>query len=168
MATQEGKQLARLFREKMAEMNRLCQGLDEATASKAPEGRWTPKEIISHLIGPEGIGTLPAFQFILQQDTPQIDIEPANPFYTGKRREMAFKELLGAFNSEYNKIADLLETLSEEQLGRKARVPLFKDFPVGEYPSLAMFAQVLGDYHLSEHIHHLREILTALGVALPA
>jgi hypothetical protein len=168
MASQESKQLAQLIREKLAEMKGLCQGLDEATASRAPEGRWTPKEIISHLTGPEGIGTLPALQLILQQDTPLIEIEPANPYYTGKRTQMAFNELLAEFNGEYEKIANLMETLPDEQLARKAHIPLFKELPMGEYPSLLMFVQALGEYHLSEHIDHMRDILKALGVALPA
>jgi hypothetical protein len=168
MASQEGRQLAQLIREKLAEMNGLCQGLDEATASRAPEGRWTPKEIISHLTGPEGIGTLAGLQLILQQDTPLIEIEPANPYYTGKRIQMTFAELLAGFNEEYEKIANLIENLSDEQLARKAHIPLFKELPMGEYPSLLMFVQALVEYHMTDHIDHLRDILKALGVALPA
>jgi hypothetical protein len=168
MASQEGKQLAQLTREKMAVMNRLCKGVEEATASKAPEGRWTPKEIISHLIGPEGIGTLAGFQLILQQDTPLIEIVPADSFFTGKRKQMPFSDLLAEFNAEYNKIADLVETLSDEQLARKAHIPLFKELPMGEYPSLLMFGQALVEYHLSDHINHMGEILKGLGVSVPA
>lgn len=166
MASKEGTQLAQLIQGKLAEMNGLCQGLDEATASRAPEGRWTPKEIICHLWGPEGIGIMPAIQAILEQDTPLIDIEPADPYYTGKRTQMTFAELLAGFNEEYGKIANLMETLSEEQIARKAHIPLFKELPMGEYPSLLMFVQALAGYHMTEHIDHMREILQGLGVSI--
>ena len=76
MASAEGARLAQTIRQNLEKMNKLCAGIDEATASRAPEGRWTPKEIISHLSGPEGIGLLPAFQAILTQDTPRLDMEP--------------------------------------------------------------------------------------------
>jgi hypothetical protein len=168
MASQEGTRLAQLIREKLAEVNRLCQGLDEATASRAPEGRWTPKEIISHLSGPEGVGLLPALQAILEQDTPLIDIEAANPYYTGKRTKMTFAELLAEFNGEYGRIANLMETLSEEQLARKAHIPLFKELPIGEYPSLGMFVQALAEFHLVDHTTQMGEILQGLGVSLPS
>ena len=168
MASQEGTQVAALIREKLAEINSMCKNLDENTASRSPEGRWTPKEIISHLYGPEGIGTLPALQLILGEDTPLIEIEPANPYYTGKRREMTFQALLAEFNQEYGKMADLMESLSQEQLARKAHIPLFKDLPIGEYPSLLEFVQALAEFHLVDHIEHLRDILKTLGVSVSA
>ena len=168
MASQEGTKLAQLVRQKLGEMNRLCEGLDEGTASRAPEGRWTPKEIISHLCGPEGIGIVPALQAILQQDTPLIDMEAANPYYTGKRTQMTFSELLSEFQGEYGRMADLVERLSDEQLVRKAHIPLFKELPMGEYPTLAMFVQALAEFHLVDHIDHMKAILQGLGVALPA
>ncbi len=168
MASQEGTKLAQLIRQNLAEMNRLCEGLDEATASRAPEGRWTPKEIISHLSGPEGIGILPAIQLILQQDTPRLDMDPGNSYYTGKRTQMTFAELLAEFNGQYGPIAEIAAGLSDEQLARKVHIPMFKESPMGEYLTLGQFVGVLGGHHLSSHIDHLREILQGLGVALPS
>jgi hypothetical protein len=165
MASAEGARLAQTIRQKLEEMNRVCAGLDEAKASRAPAGRWSPKEIISHLSGPEGIGLLPAFQAILTQDTPRIDIEVAESYYTGKRPQMTFAELFSQFNKEYGSIAELVTGLSDEQLARKAHIPLFKELPMGEYPTLAMFVMALAQFHLDEHINHMKEILAALGAA---
>ena len=159
MASAEGARLAQTIRQNLEKMNKLCAGIDEATASRAPEGRWTPKEIISHLSGPEGIGILPAFQAILTQDTPRLDIEPGNSYYTGKRTQMTFSELLAGLNKEYGSIADLVSGLSDEQLARKAHIPLFKESPMGEYLTLGVFVGALAEYHLGEHIDHMREIL---------
>jgi hypothetical protein len=149
-------------------MNRLCEGLDEATASSAPEGRWTPKMILSHLCGPEEIGILSALQVILQQDTPLLEMDAENPYYTGNRSKMTFSELWSEFQGEYGRMAALVETLSDAQLDRKAHIPLFKELPMGEYPTLAMFVQALVEFHLVDHIDHMKDILQGLGVALPA
>ena len=70
MATSTGIQLAQNIGRKIDELKKVCAGLDESTASRAPAGRWSPKEILSHLWGPEGSGHLPIFQAFLDQETP--------------------------------------------------------------------------------------------------
>jgi len=59
MATSTGKQLAQNVRQKIEDLKKVCEGVDENTASREPEGQWSPKEILSHLSGPEGSGHLP-------------------------------------------------------------------------------------------------------------
>jgi hypothetical protein len=165
MPTAEGVRLSKIIRQKMEEMKALCKGVDEAAASRAPIGRWSPKEILSHLCGPEGVGLFPTIQTILEKDTPRLDIEAENPFFTENRSRMTLKELFTEFEKEYNHIAEVVEGLSEKQLGRKAHIPLLRETPIGEHPTLAMWVQAIGEYHLGSHIDHMKEILQALGVA---
>ena len=163
MSSIEGKKLASNIRSKMEEMKTLCKGISEETASRAPGDRWSPKQIISHLCGPEGTGLLPALRLILEQDTPLLDLKPEDPFYTGKRTHMSMAELLEEFEKEYLGIAALAEGLSEDQLARKARVPMLKETELGEYPTLASFLAGLTDFHMDFHIKHMKEILDALA-----
>jgi hypothetical protein len=163
MPSQEGAKLSQTIRQRIEELNKVCAGVDEATASRAPEGRWSPKEILSHVWGPEGVGLMPLIQAVLEQDTPLLEIEAANPFFAGKRSQMTFAELLAEVRKQYSQMADVAASLSKEQLARKAHVPLFKETPVGEYPTLENLVQALAEYHLGEHIDHMREILQALG-----
>jgi hypothetical protein len=165
MPSAEGARLSIVIRQKVEEMKVLCKGVDEESASRAPAGRWSPKEILSHLCGPEGVGFFPTIQTILEKNTPRLDIEAENPFFTENRNRMTMKELLSEFEREYSRIADVVEGLSEKQLGRKAHIPLLKDTPIGEYPTLAMWVQAIGGYHLGSHIDHMKEILQAIGVA---
>lgn len=165
MPTAEGVQLSIVICQKMEEMKALCKGIDEDAASRAPTGRWSPKEILSHLCGPEGVGLFPTIQTILEKDTPRLDIEAENPFFTENRSRMTLKELLSEFEKEYSHIAEVVESLSEIQLSRKAHIPLLKETPLGEYPTLAMWVQAIGEYHLGSHIDHMKEILQAIGVA---
>ena len=163
MASQQAAQLAKVVRQKVEEMKKLCEGLDEKTASRAPSKRWSPKQILSHVCGPDGVGLMPAIQTILQQDTPRLDLDPGNPFFTERRSQMTVPELLKEFEGEYTRLADIVAGLSDEQLARKAHVPAFKETPMGEYLTLAVWVSALAERHVGFHVDHMKEILQELG-----
>ena len=165
MASQEGAQLAQKIRQMVKEIENLCAGLDEAAASRAPEDRWSPRMIISHLCGPEDAGLISALQLILRQDTPQISLDAGNPHFSGKRSQMTLAELLAELKGRYERIADLVAGLSDGKLARKAHFPDLKETPLGEYLTLGAFVEALAGGHLDYHRNHLVEILQALGVS---
>jgi hypothetical protein len=165
MASSEGLRLSQLVRQKSGEFIQICKGIDEATASRAPAGRWSPKEIASHLCGPEGIGFMASIQTMLREDTPRLDIKPEDAFFTENRSKMSLTALLSEMEIQYGKIADLAAGLSPEQLARKAHIPLLKETPLGEYPTVAMWIEAIASYHVGFHIDHMKEILQTLGVA---
>jgi hypothetical protein len=163
MTTSDGAQLAQAIRIKIDEFKQACQGIDENRAGQAPDGRWSPKQIVSHLCGPEGTGIMPSVRAFLEQDTPLLDFEAENPFFTGKRTTMTLAELLSEFEGEYSRMAEAVEGLTPAQLERKAHVPLFKDTPLGEYPTLAGLISGLSQYHVGFHTEHMKEVLKELG-----
>jgi len=163
MPTAAAARLVKLIQDKTGEMKNVCKGVDESTASRAPEGKWSPKQVLSHLCGPEGVGHMASLKAFLDKDVPRIDIVPENPFYTGNRATMSFAQLVTELDNEYRRIADFTAGLSDEQLSRKARIPLVKDTPMGEYPTLAMWIQAIAEYHMGFHTDHMKEILQALG-----
>ncbi len=161
MATARGTELSWSIRKKLEELKKTCAELDDATASRAPQGRWSPKEILSHLCGPEGSGYLPIFQAFLNK-LPRVDLHPGDPFFTEHRSRMRVSDYLEEVEKEYNGIAGFVENLSDEELDRTSYVPELKDSPLGDHPSLEKIIRGVGDFHLQFHIDHLREILQEL------
>ena len=163
MATSRGNQLAQEIRQKVAALKQVCQGVDENLASRAPMDKWSPKQILSHLCGPEDVGHLPILRAFVDSDTPMIDLDIGNPFFTENRARMSFRELVAECEMNYQRVANFAAELTEEQLARKAHIPKLKDSPLGEYPTLDGMINALGEYHVQDHIDHLREILAALS-----
>jgi hypothetical protein len=163
MAASRGNQLAQEIRQKVAALKQVCKGMDENLASRAPTDKWSPKQVLSHLCGPEDVGRLPIFTAFVDSDTPMIDLDFGNPFFTDNRARMSVSELVGVCEMDYQRIANFAAELTEKQLARKAHIPKLKDSPMGEYPTLDGTIYLFGVYHVQEHTDHLREILAAIS-----
>lgn len=162
MGTTTGARTAGEIRQKIEALAAVCRGIDADTLSRAPQGRWSPREILSHLLGPEE-GYRPLLQAFLEADTPTINISVENTFLSEARLAMDVGQLLAALKAEYEAMAVRIEALSEEEFGRTARIPQLKDSPLGEYPTLGALLAGLGTYHLQYHTDHLREVLADLA-----
>jgi hypothetical protein len=165
MATLTGPELAHRISLKVEELKKVCAGVDDDTAARAPAGRWSPMEILSHLRGPEGVGHLAMLLPFLGEEPATIEITPGNPFFTEQRARMHFVQLLSEVDKKFEDIANFAASLTPEQLGRTAHVPLLKDSPLGEYPTLGGLILGLGEYHVQFHIDQMRETLRDLAAA---
>jgi hypothetical protein len=166
MTYQNGKELAKEVIAKKVEFRKTCERLDEDTASRIPEDGWSPKQIISHLCGPEGFGYLTSLEAFLQKDIPQIGIETDNHYFSGRRSRMRLEELLAEFNREYSRIAAYVEGLSAEELSTRAHIPMLRDSSLKEFPTLAQWVFWLTHYHIGFHNEQMKDILKSLNLEM--
>lgn len=167
MTTEKGAQLAQGIRATVAEFRSICSEVDEAEAGRAPAGRWSPKEIVSHVAGPDKSGLLPLLEMFTAADTPRIELVPEQTYMTQARRAMPFAQIAALAAQRYEEVARYAEGLEAEQFDRKAHVPVLKESPLGEFPTLEAMIGGLGQHHLKMHTEHLREVLAALKAQQP-
>jgi hypothetical protein len=163
MSETEAERLLELIDSKISELRTVCESIDEQTAGRAPEGRWSPKQILSHLCGPEGKGMMASITVFFEQDTPRIDLVAEDPFFSESRAHMTLMQLMSEVDLEFAKIAGFTSSVNEQQLQRKAHIPALKDSPLGEYPTLGAWIEAIAGRHIDFHIRHLKEILQQLG-----
>ncbi|MCH7809024.1 MAG: DinB family protein [Chloroflexi bacterium] len=145
--------------ERIRTIEELTSGVSEEQAGKAPaEGEWCVKEVLSHLAGPETQSFYDSIRVFLEQDNPTNDLTPGRSFFDAKREGASIAELRTSVIDQYKRVGDLLSGLSEEQLSRTAHMPNFKKTPIGEYPTLGSWADVLINYHLSDHINQIQRL----------
>ena len=157
MVSQAAMSLRDALGQKLQELGEVLDGLDEAKAGqRMAEGEWCCKEVLSHITGDEGESYVAGFRRFLDEDSPLIGVVVGLPYYTPARQAMSLSELRAGVWKQYQEVADFLGGLSDEQIARKARVPLLKETPIGEYPTLAQWAGALINVHLVDHINQLR------------
>lgn len=157
-----GTELAQAIRAAQAELQAVCKTVGDDAADRAPEGRWRPREILSHIAGAGESGIVPFFRRFLDEDTPRIDVVPEQTNLTEARRAMPFAQLAAMVAQRYEELARFAETLSAEQLARTAHVPALAKSPMGERPTLGGMLGGFGQYHVKMHTDHLREVLAGI------
>jgi hypothetical protein len=163
MSTTDAATLVNMIDKEITELGIVCEGIDEQTAGRAPEGRWSPKQILSHLCGPEGKGMMASISAFFEQDMPRIDIVTEDPFFSENRANMTLAQLMSEVELEYSRVAGFASALDEKHLSRKAHIPSMKDSAIGEYPTLGAWIELIAVGHISFHLSHLKEILEQLG-----
>jgi len=142
---------------RIGEIKEAVAGLsDEQASSPQGEGEWCVKEVLSHILGDQA--TLQRFRRFVQEDNPELSVNPGVSYYDQSRQGSDLGDLVSSIESDYGEIGRFLAGVTDEQLARTAHVPLLKQTPLGEYPTLAQWAGFLVNVHLTQHVGQLRAL----------
>jgi hypothetical protein len=141
-------------------------GLEPYLERADAPGEWTAREVLSHLMFRGDWKPAALLASFADQNLPTIDIEPGDNYLTPERRRLKLAQFVAALEAQRREAFEYLRTLSEADLGRKARIPLFKSFMGTDEIPMPMFVGALYDHHLNDHAGQLAKIRKAVG--LPA
>lgn len=166
MATQTVRELEAKSDAAWKNLTAQLAGMEPYLERADAPGEWTTREVLSHLL--EGDDWKPAavLASFAERDLPTIEIAPGETFLTPARRRMTLPQMVGALDAQRRSVFDYLDGLSDEDLARKARIPLFKSFMGTDEIPLPMFVGAMFDYHMNDHAGQIAKIRKAVG--LPA
>jgi len=102
-------------------------------------------------------------QIFTEPDTDQQFLEFAERSFSGQPPCIGC-ELADSLDAQRKSLFAYLEGLSDAELGRKARIPLFKDFMGTDEIPIPMFVGAMFDYHWNDHAGHIAKIRKAAGL----
>jgi len=149
----------------LTRLARQLDGMDPYLDSAPARGEWTTREVLAHLLGDPGWDPLAALKSFAHRDLPTIDVTVGTVVMTAERRTMTAKQFLDSIERRRQRIVAYLDVLPDGELtGRKARIPLFKQFMGTDEVPLHVYAGALLDSHLDDHAGQLAKIRTANGL----
>jgi DinB superfamily len=129
-------------------------------------GEWTTRQVLTHLLFQPGWDAVALLKTFAHADLPLVEIEPGDPFLSPERRAMTLEQLVAALDAQRRAAFAYLDTLSDADLERKARIPLFKPFMGSDEVPIPAFVGALFEFHINDHAGQLAKIRDAVG--LPA
>jgi len=95
---------------------------------------------------------------------PVIDIKPGHAPVTPERQKMTLAQLREALETQRRGILSYLDSLENADLGRKAKIPLFKQFMGTDEIALPVYVGAMFDYHWNDHAGQIAKIRKANGM----
>ena len=131
--------------------------------SDAP-GEWTTREVLCHLLAEPDWMPVATLKSFATSNLPLIEIKPGQADVTPERQKMTKAQLLEALEAQRRDIFGYLESLNDADLGRKAKIPLFKQFMGTDEIALPVYVGAMFDYHWNDHAGQIAKIRKANGM----
>jgi hypothetical protein len=145
----------------MAQLEGMAPFLERANEP----GEWTTRQVLTHLLFPPSWDMVALLRSFAHTELPVIEIEAGDPFLSAERRTLTLEQLVAALDAQRRSAFDYLATLSEADLTRKARIPLFKAFMGTDEVALPAFVGAMFEFHINDHASQLAKIRDAVGLA---
>ena len=146
-----------------ANLSKQVQGLEPYLDKSDAPGEWTARQVLCHLLFEPGWDVVTVLKSFSTTDLPLIEITSFTDT-SGERATATGKELLDKLDAQRQAMLGYLDGLSEADLRRKARIPLFKQLMGNEEVPIPVYVGALFDYHWNDHAGQLAKIRKAVGL----
>ena len=147
-----------------ANLEGQLRGMDAHMEDSDAPGEWSTRQVLSHLLFEPGWKPVPVLKGFSHHDLPVIDINPGLAAVTPERQAMTLNQFLDALDTQRKEIFGYLEGLSDAELQRKARIPLFKQFMGTDEITIPVYVGALFDFHWNDHAGQIAKIRKAVGL----
>jgi hypothetical protein len=145
-------------------VSRQARGLESHMEEAEAPGEWTTRQVLAHLLFEPGWKPVPVLKSFDHQALPVIEIQPGLAAVTPERQKMTLGQFIDALDTQRQEVFGYLEGLSEADLQRKARIPLFKQFMGTDEIAIPAYVGALFDFHWNDHAGQLAKIRKAVGL----
>jgi hypothetical protein len=146
-----------------ANINKQLQGMEPFLDKSDAPGEWTTRQVICHLLFEPGWDPVALLKSFSTSNLPVVEITSVSDT-SGSRQTASLKQLLDSLDAQRKAIWGYLEGLSDADLKRKARIPLFKELMGNEEVPIPVYVGALFDYHWNDHAGQLAKIRKAAGL----
>ena len=164
MATSTVAELRKKADAAFADLSRQLQGMEPYLERSDAPGEWTTRQVLAHLLFEDGWKPAPVLKSFATHDLPVIEIKPGLAEVTPERQRMTLKDFIEALDAQRHEVFGYLEGLSNADLQRKARIPLFKQFMGTDEIAIPAYVGAMFGYHWSDHAGQLAKIRKAVGL----
>ncbi|HEU5194456.1 MAG TPA: DinB family protein [Methylomirabilota bacterium] len=164
MATQTVRELEAKAEAAWTNLTAQLAGMEPYLERSDAPGEWTAREVLSHLLEADDWKPAAVLANFAERDLPTIEIAPGETYLTPKRRAMTLKQFVDALDAQRRDVFAYLNALTDKDLTRKARIPLFKSFMGTDEIPLPTFVGAMFDYHMNDHAGQIAKIRKAVGL----
>jgi hypothetical protein len=147
-----------------ANISKQLQGMEPFLDKSDAPGEWTTRQVICHLLSEPGWDPVALLKSFSTSNLPVVEIKGSLADTSGSRQTASLKQLLDSLDAQRKAIYGYLEGLSDVDLKRKARIPLFKELMGSEEVPIPVYVGALFDYHWNDHAGQLAKIRKAAGL----
>jgi hypothetical protein len=164
MASAAVNELKKKSDDAAANLWKQLQGMEPNLDKSDAAGEWTTRQVLCHLLGDPGYKPVAVLQSFTVGSLPVIDIKPGYAPVTPERQKMTLAQLREALETQRRGILTYLDSLGSADLGRKAKIPLFKQFMGTDEIALPVYVGAMFDYHWNDHVGQIAKIRKANGM----
>jgi len=149
-----------------ANLGRQLEGVEPYLERAEAPGQWTVREVLCQLLSAPGFDPVALLRTFATTDLPVVEITPGIVAVTPERKGMTLRQFEDALEAQRRQVFAYLETLSDAELQRMARIPLFKQLMGTDEITVPVFVGAMFDYHWNDHAGQIAKIRAVAG--LPA